>query len=115
MAERVIIDTNVWVAALKSSDGASRQIIRLCLRRRCRPLVGITLLAEYEDLMGRAELFLKSPLAPQERQELLDAFLSVSEWIQIFFLWRPNLPDEDDNHLIELAVAGSAAKIVTHN
>lgn len=27
----------------------------------------------------------------------------------------PNLPDEADNHLIELALAGNAEAIVTHN
>jgi predicted nucleic acid-binding protein len=46
---------------------------------------------------------------------LLDAFLSVCAWVPVFFLWRPNLPDEGDNHLIELAVAGAATTLVTHN
>ena len=43
------------------------------------------------------------------------AFLSVSEWVRIYFSWRPNLPDEADNHIVELAVAGSAAMIITNN
>ena len=47
-----------------------------------------------------------SPLTPKEREDLLDAFLSVCEWVPIYFLWRPNLPDEGDNHLMELVVAG---------
>jgi len=115
MLERVVIDTSVWVAALKSADGASRQILRLCLRRECLPLVGQALFAEYEDLMGRTAVFRNSPLSSAERNELLDAFLSVSEWIPIFFLWRPNLRDEGDNHLIELAVVGAATKLITHN
>ncbi len=46
---------------------------------------------------------------------LLDAFLSVCKWIGITFLWRPNLPDESDNHLIELAVAGHAESVITGN
>ena len=33
----------------------------------------------------------------------------------MYSLWRPNLPDESDNHLIELAVAGGADFIVTRN
>ncbi len=41
--------------------------------------------------------------------------VSVCEWVRIYFLWRPNLPDEADNHLIELALAGGADIIVTHN
>jgi predicted nucleic acid-binding protein len=46
---------------------------------------------------------------------LLEAFLSVCEWVKVFYLWRPNLPDEGDNHLIELAVAGAAEIIITNN
>jgi len=115
MIERVVVDTSVFVSALISSKGASRAVLRVCLRGRCQPLVGEKLFTEYEDVLGREQLFHGSPLSTVERNELLDAFLSVCEWIPVFFLWRPNLPDEGDNHLIELAVAGGATKLVTHN
>ncbi len=46
---------------------------------------------------------------------LLSSFISVSQWISIYYLWRPNLKDEADNNLIELAVAGNAQIIVTKN
>jgi putative PIN family toxin of toxin-antitoxin system len=115
MSERLVIDTSVLVAAIKSSDGGSRAVLRLCLKRRCQPIVGQNLLTEYEDVMGRTGLFRRSPLSATERDELLSAFLSVCVWIPVFFLWRPNLPDEGDNHLIELAVAGAATKLITHN
>jgi predicted nucleic acid-binding protein len=77
--------------------------------------VGEKLYNEYEAVLGREELFLRSPLNRKEREELLDAFLSVCEWVQVFYLWRPNLPDEGDNHLIELGIAGAANTIVTQN
>jgi predicted nucleic acid-binding protein len=35
--------------------------------------------------------------------------------VRIYFLWRPNLPDEADNHIVELAIAGGAEVIVTNN
>ncbi len=115
MEERAVVDTSVFVSALIGAQGASRAIIRLCLERYCIPIMGEKLFNEFEAVLGRDELFRRSPLIKREREELLDAFLSVCEWIPVFYLWRPNLPDEADNHLIELAIAGSAATIVTQN
>lgn len=46
---------------------------------------------------------------------MLDAFLSCCLWVPIYYLWRPNLKDEGDNHLVELAIGGGAAVIVTAN
>jgi len=75
----------------------------------------MALFSEYEDLFLRSALMAKSPLNDKERRTLLDAFLSVCEWVKVYYLWRPNLPDEADNHLIELALAGGASTIVTNN
>ena len=111
----VVVDTNVFVSALLGPGGASRDVIRRCLKRRLSPLMGASLFAEYEDLVSRTDLFRTSPLAANEREAVLNAFLSVCRWTRVYFLWRPNLPDEADNHLIELAVAGGARAIVTKN
>jgi predicted nucleic acid-binding protein len=77
--------------------------------------VGSTLLAEYESLLHRPELNARYWLSPDEREALLDDFLSVCLWQPVYFSWRPNLPDEADNHVLELALAGSAESIVTQN
>lgn len=95
--------------------GASRKVVELCLQEHCIPLMGAALLAEYEDVLGRAALFRNCRLDAQERDELLDIFLSCCEWTRVYYLWRPNLPDEADNHLVELAVAGDARYVVTRN
>ena len=115
MRERVVLDTSVLVSALRSRTGGSRDVLRRCLTRRCQPLIGEKLFGEYEEVLGRSSPFAGSPLNHAERTELLDAFLAVCLWVPVYFLWRPNLPDESDNHLVELAVAGAAAAIVTHN
>jgi len=77
--------------------------------------MGASLLAECEDVLGRDELFNRSRLDKGERNELLDIFLSRCIWTRIYYAWRPNVPDEGDNHLVELAVAGKAQTIVTRN
>ena len=109
MGERLVVDTSGVVAALKSEGGASREVLSLCLKAQCRPLIGEKLLNELESVMGRTGLFRECPLTARDRGALVDAFLRVCEWVPVFFLWRPNLPDEWDNNLIELAVAGAAA------
>jgi putative PIN family toxin of toxin-antitoxin system len=110
----VVIDTNVFVGACLGT-GASNRVIEACLAQRFQPLMGAALLAEYEDVLGRSPLFAKSRLSPAERSELLDIFLATCRWTRIYFGWRPNVRDEGDNHLVELAVAGGASHIVTHN
>jgi predicted nucleic acid-binding protein len=77
--------------------------------------MGHSLFSEYEDVLGRQELFRDSILSAPDRQRLFEAFLSVCDWVHVYYGWRPNLRDEADNHLMELAVAGGASTIVTHN
>ena len=112
---RIVVDTNVFVAALSSPDGASREVLRQCLLGRHEPLMGQALFAEYESVLSRAGLFARSPISAQERNALWAAIASCCRWVRVYYLWRPNLPDEADNHVVELAVAGSAEVIVTHN
>jgi putative PIN family toxin of toxin-antitoxin system len=109
-----VIDTNIFVGACLGA-GASNEVVALCLRGEVVPLVGTALLAEYEDVLGRGALFEGSRLDSAEREELLDIFLARCRWTRIYFGWRPNVPDEADNHLVELAVAGGAQAIVTRN
>ena len=111
---RVVIDTNVFVGACMGV-GASNAVVRACLEHRLVPLMGVALLTEFEATLSRDELFARSRLDAAERSMLLDTFLALCEWTRVYFLWRPNLKDESDNHLIELAVAGDADVVVTRN
>lgn len=113
--DRVVIDTNIFVSALMNARGAPRAVLRLALERQIVPVFGNALLREYEDVLSRDRLFASAPATRGDIDTLLDALLSVSEWRSIYYLWRPNLPDEGDNHLIELAVAANAEAIITAN
>jgi putative PIN family toxin of toxin-antitoxin system len=109
----VVIDTNVFVSALRSGGGASREVLRRALQGLYQPLFSNALWLEYEDLLARAVWTLET--TDEERRSVLAALASSGRWIKIYYGWRPNLPDEADNHLVELAVAGGAEAIVTHN
>ena len=115
MAENIVIDTSVLVSALIGKEGPSREVLRQCLLGHYNPLISNALFAEYEDVASREKTLELCPLEPQEIRDLLNALYSVCHWVPIYYLWRPNLKDEDDNFLIELAVAGNGKYIVTNN
>lgn len=105
----------VFISALIGSTGPNRELIRRCLKQEYQPLMGNTLFCEYESVIKRSEILDKCSLTEQEISVLLRSFMSISQWVNIYYLWRPNLRDEADNHLIELAIAGNAQIIATNN
>lgn len=115
MTIKIVVDTSVFVSALIGPSGPSREVIRQCLQGKYLPLMGVNLFCEYESVVFRESILAQCPLSKEEILKLLRAFLSVCEWVNIYYLWRPNLRDEADNHLIELAIAGNARFLVTNN
>jgi putative PIN family toxin of toxin-antitoxin system len=113
---RIVIDTNIFIGALIGREkSANRELLRQCLQGKHQPFMGNALFAEYQDVMNRDEIKSRCPLTAQEASHLLRDFMSVCQWVRIFYLWRPNLSDESDNHLVELAIASNAQAIVTQN
>ena len=80
---------------------------------RFQPVVSVPVFVEYQAVLLRPENLLQRPAALAEA--FLDFLLSVSHLQEIFFLWRPALPDPDDDLILELAVAARSRYIVTYN
>jgi len=108
----VVLDTNVIVSALRSRRGASFAILS-SIGREWVPLISVPLILEYEAVGKRQAELLKIPEATVEA--IIRACCFFGRETDIHFRLRPFLPDPGDEFLLELAVAGRASAIVTHN
>jgi putative PIN family toxin of toxin-antitoxin system len=112
---RVVLDTSVLVAGLRSQLGASNRVLAAVAEGRCIPLVTTAIFFEYEAVLLRPEHRLASGMDPQDVEGFLAAFASAAEPVELNFLWRPQLRDPADELMLEAAVNGKASAIVTHN
>lgn len=112
-APRVVLDTSVLVAAIRSAAGASRILLRAALERRYCPLASTALLLEYEAVVLRPEHLRAAALTPRNALALLDAYAAVAEFVPIDFSVRPAVEDPRDDMVLEAAVNGGATMIVT--
>ena len=112
---QVVIDTSVWISALIKKESGARELLRLVFHDKIVPQMSEPLFREYESVMKRKKIQTLTPLSKEEQYELLSALLSKCHWNDIYYTWRPNLKDEDDNFLVELAVSSGSKAIITYN
>lgn len=112
---RVVLDTSVLVAGLRSQLGASSRVLYAVAERRCIPLVTTAVFLEYEAVLLRPEQRLATGMSPEDVEGFLAAFASAAEPVELNFLWRPQLRDPADELILEAAVNGRAEALVTHN
>lgn len=112
---RLVLDTDVVVAAFRSDQGASRQVLLAALNRRFTMLVSVPLMLEYEAVLMRSEQLKKTGLTGPEVTTVLDSIAAVIEPVQLRFLWRPRMKDPADEMVLETAVNGRADCLVTFN
>jgi putative PIN family toxin of toxin-antitoxin system len=110
---QIVIDTNVVIAALCSKRGASFKTLSLVDTGRFEIHDSVPLVLEYEEVIQRQRVELG--LSVSEVSDLIDSLCAVAQHHQIYFLWRPSLPDADDELILELAVSAQCDYIVTHN
>ena len=112
---RLVLDTTIMVAALRSDAGASRRLLVAALERRYPALISVPLVLEYEAVLTRAEHLRVAQLSAPEVGMVLDALVAVAEPVRLAFLWRPLLHDPEDEMVLETAVNGRADLLVTFN
>lgn len=108
-----VIDTNILIAALRSSSGASYQIILAADRGDFKVALSVPLLAEYDDVTSRPDIGIKIPMPAVN--DIVNRIAQISHQQRIFYLWRNILPDPKDDMVLEVAVAAGASHIITFN
>ena len=112
---KFVLDTNVVVAAMRSPTGASAALLRAARRSELTLAANVALALEYEAICSLAEHRLASGLTADEVNVFLDGLIGMMEPVETHFLWRPQLRDPGDELVLEAAVNGGAAAIVTFN
>lgn len=115
MLKRVVLDTSVLVAGLRTRSGAGNAVLRLVADRRLVPLATPPLFLEYEDVLKRPEQLLAHGLLPEAIDEFLAEFAALVEPVEVHFLWRPQVRDPKDEMVLEAAINGQAAALITYN
>ena len=111
---RVVFDTSVLVAAVRSRQGASFALINSIPNAQFQLCLSISLYLEWQAIMTRGEHLLPGRTA-EDTLGFLRYLASQAHLQEIHFLWRPHLPDADDDMVLELAFAAGCTYIVTHN
>ena len=110
---RVVLDTNVLVAALRSRRGASFELISRLGSGAFEIAISVSLVLEYEAALLRHAAV--PHLSEKDIRDFVDYVCEGAIHQEIFFLWRPFLRDPGDDFVLELAVAAGCEAIVTHN
>jgi putative PIN family toxin of toxin-antitoxin system len=108
----VVLDTNVLVSALRSSNGASFELLSALLDERFVIAVSVPLVMEYESVLHRERVV---PISAAQVDAVIDMICATARLQEIHFLWRPQLRDPKDEMVLEAAVNAEANFLVTHN
>lgn len=112
---RIVLDTDVMVAALRSPSGASRWLLQAVLGKAATAVISVPLVLEYEAVLTRPEHLSAARMTLQHVTAMIDALVEVSLQTRLSFRWRPLLADADDDMVLETAVNGGADLIATFN
>jgi predicted nucleic acid-binding protein len=111
---KVVFDTSVLVAAARSRQGASFALVSAIPTPDFQLCLSVGLYAEWQAALTRQEN-LPPGHTVEDALRFLRYLASQAHLQEIHFLWRPLLPDADDDMVLELAFAAGCRYVVTHN
>jgi putative PIN family toxin of toxin-antitoxin system len=115
--QKIVVDTNVFMSALISQNGASFELVtRLFQKDEIINSISVPLAIEMKDVLLRVG---NRGLYPQfddlDLLGYLNDICAISHHVKINYLWRPFLRDFKDDKVLETAFNANANAIITHN
>ena len=108
---KVVLDTNIVVSGLLQSQGNPAQVLTLALSGAIQTCHDGRILAEYADVLSRPRF----KFDPQRVREVLTKLEVDGLPIDAADQRDLDLPDEDDEPFLAVALAGSVDFLVTGN
>jgi putative PIN family toxin of toxin-antitoxin system len=112
---RIVLDTASFVTAVRSSEGAAGEVLRMVFREELVPLMDLKLGLEYRDVALRSEHVRASALSKREILELIQAIEAFAEPVEVVMKTRPLSSDPSDDMILDVAINGRAEALVTSN
>jgi putative PIN family toxin of toxin-antitoxin system len=112
---RVVLDTSVVVAGLRSATGASAKIVQLIQRGEVIVCLDYKMSCEYRHVAMRPEHRKASGLTAAQIEDFLSVLEDIAEPIRMKRRYRNLSPDPADDMVLEVALNAAADAIVTHN
>ena len=112
---RVVFDTCVWVAAIRSRRGASFALLTEISHKRFQFGISVPLFLEYKAKLLETSAKLQTRLNQKQIAAIISALAFYGTEVSIYYRLRPNLKDENDNMVFECAANFGASTIITHN
>ena len=110
--KRVVLDTNIWLSAAISKSGAPAQVVRRVLQMGV-PVFSKATFAELEARIWKPKF--DRYLSMETRRAILHDANAVAHWVDIPYelAAKTYSRDPDDDKFIHIALAASAAWLVT--
>ena len=109
------LDTNILYQALMSTTEASHFILQQVRNRRIQIALSVPVFLEYKDVLTREKSFKDFKLQLNDVDKFLRFIAYIGKTFEIYFLFRPNLKDEKDNMIVELAITSQSDYLITSN
>jgi len=109
------LDTNILYQALLSTTGASHFILQQVRNRRIQIALSVPVFLEYKDVLTREKSLKDFKLQLNDVDKFLRFIAYIGKTFEIYFLFRPNLKDEKDNMIVELAITSQSDYLITSN